>query len=50
MIADAMIRYNAAVGEEEQADTRTDESIRKHIHMLFEDKYEVLGIKTGSND
>jgi phosphate:Na+ symporter len=50
MIADAMIRYNAAVGEEEQADTGTDESIRKHIHRLFEDKYEVLGIKTGSND
>lgn len=44
MIADALIRYNSEIGEEKQADTGTDERTRRHIHMLFEDKYEALGI------
>lgn len=45
MVADALIRYHAEIGDEEHADTGTDETIRKNIHMLFEDKYEALGIR-----
>jgi hypothetical protein len=45
MIADALIRYYIEIGEDEQADAGTDESIRKNIHMLFADKYEALGIE-----
>ena len=44
MIADALIRYHVEIGEEEKSDTVTDEKIRKNIHMLFEDKYEAIGI------
>ena len=45
MIADALIRYHTEIGDEEQADTGTDERTRRQIHMLFRDKYEALGIK-----
>lgn len=45
MIADALIRYYIEIGEDNQADAGTDERIRKNIHMLFEDKYEALGIE-----
>ena len=45
MIADALIRYHMEIGDEEQADTGTDERTRRQIHMLFRDKYEALGIK-----
>lgn len=44
MIADALIRYHLEIGDDEKADAGTDEKIRKNIHMLFEDKYEALGI------
>ena len=44
MITDALIRYHVEIGEEEKSDTVTDEKIRKNIHMLFEDKYEAIGI------
>ncbi|MBQ6455531.1 MAG: hypothetical protein IJJ31_00125 [Mogibacterium sp.] len=47
MVADALIRYHIEIGEKEHADTVTDETIRRNIHMLFEDKYEVLVIGTG---
>ena len=42
MIADALIRYDVAIGEKEEANAGTDEQMRQRIHALFQDKYEML--------
>ena len=42
MIADALIRYDMAIGEKESSDAGTDEQTRQQIHAIFRDKYELL--------
>lgn len=42
MIADAVIRYNAAIGEVGPSDIGTDDRVRQQVHELFKDKFEKL--------
>ena len=42
MIADALIRYDMAIGEKEESDAGTDERARERVHAIFQDKYEML--------
>ena len=42
MIADALLRYDAETGGTGEPDTGTDDRKREQIHMLFQDKYEVV--------
>ena len=42
MIADALIRYDMAIGEKQEVNAVTDEQTRQRIHAIFRDKYEML--------
>ena len=42
MIAEALIRYDSETGDNGTADTANDERMRKQIHEIFRDKFEVL--------
>lgn len=42
MIAEALIRYDSETGDNGTADTANDERMRKQIHEIFRDKFEIL--------